>query len=134
MIVLDEQLMDPLIEEAIIRWYKGPVRVVCDLRPGTVIKDDAIVPLLRQLALPTFVTINVKDFWQKVEIDDRFCVMCFNISAAGVGSVPELLKLLLRHDMFRTKRLRCGHVIRMNHEGKADFYRYDNRQIQTVNW
>jgi hypothetical protein len=41
------------------------------------------------------------------------------------------LKLLLRHDKFRTKRLRSGHVLRMNREGRVDFYTYTNQHTQT---
>jgi len=67
MIVLDEQLLGRDLDSEIARWYPGNVRFIIDLRPGTVIKDDAIPALLREQSLPTFVTINVRDFWRKVE-------------------------------------------------------------------
>ena len=44
MIVLDEQLQGLGLEDAVSRWYRGNVLVVKRLWPGTVIKDDAIVP------------------------------------------------------------------------------------------
>ncbi len=47
MIVLDEQLLGRDLEIAIARWYRGPVLFITDLRPGSVIKDDAIPVLLR---------------------------------------------------------------------------------------
>src|SRR3712207_7436336 len=49
---------------------------IIDLRPGTVIKDDAIPALLRQQSQPTFVTINERDFWRQVALDSHFCVVC----------------------------------------------------------
>jgi hypothetical protein len=42
MIVFDEQLQGLGLEDAIARWYRGGVLVVKKLRPGMVIKDDAI--------------------------------------------------------------------------------------------
>ena len=58
MIVLDEQLQGLGLGEAIARWYRGAIVVVKQLRPGTVIKDEAIPTLLRQAKQPTFATIN----------------------------------------------------------------------------
>src|SRR5262249_52352740 len=58
MIVLDEQLLGRGIERNIARWYRGSVQFIIDLRPDTVIKDDAIPTLLRQQPQPIFVTIN----------------------------------------------------------------------------
>lgn len=58
MIVLDEELQGLGLEEAISRWYRGSVILIKKLRPGTVIKDDAIPALLRKVKQPTFVTIN----------------------------------------------------------------------------
>ena len=48
MIVLDEHLQSKGLEEAIRRWYAGTVITVLDLRPDTVIKDEAIPNLLAQ--------------------------------------------------------------------------------------
>ena len=56
-IVVDEQLRVDKVVEPLQRWTTA-----CwlpDLRPGTVIKDDAIPGLLRQQKQVTFVTINV---------------------------------------------------------------------------
>ncbi len=131
MIVLDEQLLGRGIEASIKQWYGGPVRSITDLRPDTVIKDDAIPALLRRHAGPTFVTINVKDFWGKVDIDQRFCVVCFNLVLPDAGRIPRLLHLLFRCGRFNTKKQRMGHVFRMDPSGKVKFYRYDNRERRT---
>ncbi len=69
MIVLDEQLLGLNLDQDIASWYAGAVLFITDLRPGTIIKDDAIPALLRRQQQPTFVTINERDFWRKVTID-----------------------------------------------------------------
>jgi hypothetical protein len=63
MLVLDEQLSGRDLDVALRRWYRGSVVFFTDLRPGTVIKDEAIPELLRRQRQATFVTINEHDFW-----------------------------------------------------------------------
>lgn len=53
MIVLDEQLLGRDLEQDIARWYRGPVQFVIDLRPHSVITDEAIPDLLRRRSRPT---------------------------------------------------------------------------------
>jgi len=72
MLVLDEQLLGRNLEVELHRWYRGPVIFITELRPATVIKDEAIPTLLRQQRSPTFVTINATDFWCTVAIDPHF--------------------------------------------------------------
>jgi len=69
MIILDEHLQGISLEAAISHWYRGRIVVVKQLRPGTIIKDDAIPILLRQAKQPTFVTINYTDFWRRVSAE-----------------------------------------------------------------
>src|SRR5262245_14642743 len=76
MIVLDEQLLGRDLEQDIARWYRGPVQFIVDLRPQSVIKDEAIPDLLRRQSQPTFVTINERDFWCRVAADRRYCIVC----------------------------------------------------------
>jgi hypothetical protein len=69
-IVFDEQLLEPELEESLKKWYRGSVVAVIDLRPSTIVKDDVIPQLLsRTRQHPTFITINVRDFWNKVQIN-----------------------------------------------------------------
>ena len=68
MIVLDEQLLGRNLEQLIGAWYPGAVRFITELRPSTVIKDDAIPSILRLERDATFVTINESDFWEVVDI------------------------------------------------------------------
>ena len=68
MIVVDENIHDEAILAEISAWYCGKVISVLDLRPRTIIKDEAIPTLLLKANQPTFITINVSDFWRKVQI------------------------------------------------------------------
>jgi hypothetical protein len=89
------------------------VRFITDLRPGTVIKDEAIPGLLAREPQPTFVTINETDFWRRIEIMNRFGVVCVALPDSRTGEVAELLRRLLRRPEFRTKAQRMGCVVRM---------------------
>jgi hypothetical protein len=131
MIVLDEQLLGRNLEIEIGRWYRGTVRFIIDLRPNTVIKDDAIAGILQQQRQPTFVTINERDFWRKIEIDDRFCVVCFTLSDARAGEISEGLRALLRYTEFKTKAARMGKVIRVTKD-EISYYTARDRAIRRV--
>ena len=44
--MLDEQRLGRNLEREIAHWYRGTVRSLIDLRPNTIIKDDAVPDLL----------------------------------------------------------------------------------------
>jgi hypothetical protein len=134
MIVLDEQLLGRGIEEVIRRWYPGAVCFINDLRPGTVIKDEAIPMLLSQEAEPTFVTINETDFWNRVAISDRFCIVCMALTDSRVADIPALLQRLLRHPDFSTKARRMGCVIRLTSTNAAYYTVQDKTAIPIEKW
>ena len=113
MIVLDEQIQGPSIARPIAAWYVGQVVPISALRPRTVIKDDAIETLLRSAAQPTFVTINVSDFWRVASADSRFAIVCIELPAARVLDIPEWLRSLFRLPEFKSKSARMGKVIRL---------------------
>ena len=131
MIVLDEQLLGRNIEKQIAHWYQGAVCFIMDLRPGTVIKDDAIPKLLQQENQPTFVTINETDFWRKTTITDRFCMVCFALSDSRAGEIPVRLRALFDHPFFDTKTKRMGKMIRVA-EKEASYYSVEDGMIRTV--
>jgi hypothetical protein len=131
MIVLDEQLMGRQLEQEIAKWYRGKVLFVTDLRPNSIIKDEAMPELLRQQIQPTFVTINEKDFWHKIVVDNRYCVICFAWPDSRVREIPPSLRLLLRRSEFNTKAKRMGKVIRVADE-KINYYTLVDRQIKTI--
>jgi hypothetical protein len=131
MIVLDEQLLGRSVEREIKCWYRGSVVFVTELRPGTVIKDEAIPSLLREQDQPTFVTINGKDFWRRVDPDRGFCLVCIPLPDSRAREIPGLLRRLLRHPMFRTKSARMGKVVRLAHRG-ASYYTIESARTCSV--
>lgn len=133
MIVLDEQLLGRAIEHTIKTWYRGRVIFITELRPNTVIKDDAISFLLSQQRQPTFVTINESDFWQRIAINPRFCCACFALPDSRAGLVPDLLKRLFQHPQFRTKAGRMGTVLRISPTVGA-YYTWLDRTVRSLGW
>jgi hypothetical protein len=123
--VFDEQLLEPELEESLKKWYRGSVVAVIDLRPSTIVKDDVIPQLLsRTRQHPTFITINVRDFWNKVLINQGFCVVCFKIPDTQIAMISVLLKALFQK--FKTKKQRAGHVFQIDHNGNCLCYNYNN--------
>ena len=131
MLVLDEQLLGRNIEAALARWYRGSVRFITDLRPGTVIKDEAIPDLLRQQHQATFLTINEPDFWRKVAIDAHFCVVCVALPDSRAREIPDLLRAVFRLPVFRTKARRMGKVLRVVRR-TVGYYTHRERQIRVL--
>ena len=70
--------------------------------------QQAIPRLLASENRPTFVTINVRDFWEIVLANDKYCVVCLAISGSGIGEIPLLLRRLLRMPEFKTRQSRMG--------------------------
>ena len=131
MIVLDEQLLGRNIELKITKWYQGAVRNIIELRPNTVIKDDAIPGILRQQSQSIFVTINEKDFWRKVTIDNQYCIVCFTLPDSRVNEIPETLRSLLRITEFNTKAKRKGKVIRVT-DKEISYYSFNRRKVKII--
>jgi hypothetical protein len=131
MLVLDEQLLGRDLEIALARWYRGPILFITDLRPGSVIKDDAIPLLLRQQHQASFITINESDFWQKITIDRHFCVVCFALPDSRAGEIPALLRAVFHLSAFETKARRMGKVLRVTHT-MVSYYTYRERESRTV--
>jgi hypothetical protein len=133
MIVLDEQLLGRDLETEIAQWYPGTVCFITDLRPHTVIKDDAIPKLLQQASQSTFVTINESDFWRRVAINDQFCVVCFALPDSRAYQVSSVLRAVLHHPAFKAKRDRMGKVIRIVGQ-EISYYAFDDRRVRVVNF
>jgi hypothetical protein len=121
MIVLDEHLQGIGLEENIRRWYTGQVSVITALRPGTVIKDEAVPTLLRSASEPTFVTLNWSDFWQRTEPHEDFCLVSFNLPSSRASEISPLLRRLFRLPEFRSKAARRGKIARVDGE-RVSYY------------
>jgi hypothetical protein len=131
MIVLDEQLLAYGIQTALGHWYRGTITDITQLRPATVIPDDAIPELLRTVRQPTFVTINVKDFWRRLAPEHHFCVICFALPDQRVGELPALLRKVLAQEPFRTRRQRLGKIARVNTQ-RIHYYTADSWAVQVI--
>ncbi len=131
MIVLDEQLLGRDLQEQIALWYQGAVCFVMDLRPNTVIKDDAIPKLLQQESQPSFVTINESDFWRKAALNNQFCMVCFALPDARVREISQRLRTLFDHPLFDTKKKRMGKMIRVA-EKDVIYYSADDMTVRTA--
>jgi hypothetical protein len=132
MIVIDENLHDRRIMAAISAWYPGRVVSIITLRPKSVIKDEAIPVLLREVPQPTFVTINIDDFWRKVEPHKSYCLINVDLPKERVGEISDLLRHLFRLPNFKTKASRMGKIVHLtpNH---IEYYESD-WQVQPVPW
>lgn len=132
MIVVDENLHDLRIMDAISTWYPGQVISVVTLRPGTVIKDEVIPTLLLQATQPTFVTTNVTDFWRKSEPHRAYCIITIALPKERARESPDLLRRLFRLPAFKTKASRMGKVIRLA-PSRIEYYESDWR-AQRLSW
>ncbi|MFN8486713.1 MAG: hypothetical protein U0350_03920 [Caldilineaceae bacterium] len=132
MIVLDENIQHERLIHAIAAWYTGRVISITDLRPETLIKDDGISMLLQQVAQPTFVTINVNDFWLKFRADQRCCIVALALTQAQANKIPDFLRRVVRLPEFRTKSARMGKIIYVA-PSYIEFYAAD-RQIHRLVW
>jgi hypothetical protein len=129
-IVLDEHLQGVQLEVSIRRWYRGRVCFVTELRPGSIIKDEAVPSLLRTASRPTFVTLNWQHFWQRTPAHSGFCLTCFTIPNEGsrVAEVSPLLRRLFRLKPFSTKTKRMGKIARIADE-RVTYYQVQDPQI-----
>ncbi len=131
MIVLDEHFQRTDVRAAFARWYGGSVRNIIEIRPGTVIKDDAIPPLLLGLSSPTFVTLNWPHFWNSACAHRGYCIVCFNLHTDEIPESPALLRRLFRLESFRTKRARMGKVARIS-GGVVGYYQVRDSAVYAV--
>lgn len=133
MIILDEELQGLGLEPAIAHWYRGAVLIIKQLRPGTVIKDEAIPALLRRQKHPAFVTINHTDFWRRLPAEPSFCLVCFKLTADQADEIPELLRRLLRLPEFRTKHARMGKATLVSRR-VIQYYSTRDKLIHILGW
>lgn len=133
MIVLDEQLLSYGLRQHVLQWYRGTVIDITQLRPGTVIRDEAIPLLLRAARRPTFVTINVADFWQRMSPEARFCIVCVAVPHSRALEVSSLVRRLLTLAPFRTQNQRLGKMVRIS-QRQVQYYTTADRTVQRLDW
>jgi hypothetical protein len=132
-IVLDENLLGIRLDEPISAWYPGRICYITDLRPGMVIKDEAIPSLLHKARGATFITTNVPDFWRRVPAHPRYCIICLDLPHERFREIPQLLQRLFRLPELKTKALRMGKVVRAS-LGQIQYYAAGDDRIHTLGW
>lgn len=133
MIVLDENLDEQRVRGRLSGRYQGKIVSVRDLRPRTVIKDDAVPALLCGERFPMFLTTNAVDFWRRVAAHRRYCIICVPFPNERQDEIPDLLFRLLYHRSFRTIKQRMGKVIRVTWSD-IRYYETMQRTINNVAW
>lgn len=130
MIVLDEQIYSAAIAAEIARWYPGKIISLKELRPESLVKDDAVDILLRAVPSPTFATINITDFWKQMKADARFCIVCVELPQSRTRELAQLLRRFLSRPEFNTKKKRMD-VVALLRPTRIEFYRV-NQKIETL--
>jgi hypothetical protein len=130
-IFLDEAIHGPTIVRPIAIWYTGQVVSLNSLRLGTLVKDEAVPMLLRTVSRPTFVTLNVDDFWHKIPPDPHYSIICFELTAKEVLKLPDILRTIFQMPEFKTKAARMGKIVRV-YATRIDFYG-GNRELNSLN-
>ncbi len=129
MIVLDECVSGTKLVKLIEGWYRGAVVSINTLRPNTLIADEAIPTLLQQMVEPTFVTINVDDFWLQAPAHPTYCIIAATIPQKQYRDIASLLRKSLAYPEFQTKRSRMGKVILLTPTYSA-YYGVDRQVIR----
>jgi hypothetical protein len=110
-IVLDENVFESQRIQ-LSRWRIHLCQIGRDIaRKG--ILDDAIIPLLRQLRRPTFVSRD-RDFFDKQLCNDRFCLAFLDVRPIEVA---DYVRRFLRHSEFKKWSQRKGSVVRVSSSG-----------------
>ncbi|MBM3240491.1 hypothetical protein FJZ31_29765 [Candidatus Poribacteria bacterium] len=130
----DENNHQKSVMNAVAAWYRGRVVSITALRPGSVIKDSAIPTLLRTVKQATFITTNVSDFWQRIEADSHYCIICLELPNERLNEIPALLRRLFRLSEFKTKAGRMGKVIRVSRAGIWYYQVRDNIVYHLSSW
>jgi hypothetical protein len=76
-------------------------------------QDEEIIPLLRTLRHPTFVTRDA-DFFDRSLCADHYCLVYFRIHPLEIATH---VRRLLHHPAFRTWSQRQGRVLRITTSG-----------------
>jgi len=132
-IVLDENLDEQRVRLPLASRYKGGVLSIRDLRPGSVIKDEAIPSILCGHRDCTFITTNVSDFWRRVPAHNRYCVLCVPLPSERQDEIPDLLLRFFRHELFRSARQRMGKVFRVS-PSEILYYEVTGRIALKARW
>lgn len=129
-VILDDQIFDEEVLIPIARWTT--VQRLRNLRPGEVIKDERVAVILREVAQPTFVTIDM-GFWRRELVDAKYCILCFPLRNDEQKQIPDLLRRLFRLPEFHTKSARMGKVVQVT-PILLRYWRRGDEQLHRLAW
>lgn len=109
--VLDENIIDN--QRRLLGSWRIPVRQIGYEIGRKGMKDDEIIPFLRQLAQPTFFTRDL-DFYKRNLSHMSYCIVYLEVRKEESA---VFIRRFLRHPRFNTKAKRMGKVIRVTHTG-----------------
>lgn len=130
-IIIDEQIQHPKVLELLRKWIT--VQRILELRLDSVIKDEAIPHLLRHQQRPTFITINVGDFWTPKLCDRRYCIICFSVPDPKQYEIPKLLRRLFHLPEFKTRAARMGKVVHVTLD-HIRYYQAGDEKMHFLRW
>jgi len=130
-IVIDEQIQHQNVLASLRAWIT--VKRVLELRRDSVIKDESVPHLLHHQQRPTFVTINVKDFWKPKLCDRRYCIICFSVPDPKQYEIPKLLRRLFHLPEFKTRAARMGKVMHVTLD-HIRYYQVGDEKMHFLHW
>jgi len=124
--ILDENI--PGNQRQLLKGWRIAVRQIgYDIREQG-IKDEAIIPFLRQLRQPTFFTRDL-GFYQRQLCHPRYCLVYLTVDQFEVAT---FVRLLLRHTELNTKAKRMGAVIRVTRMGLSVWRLHLTKEIHLI--
>jgi hypothetical protein len=92
-------------------------------------KDDEVIPFLRSLSRPTFLTLDW-DYYRRNLCHARFCLVYLDVKR---DEAATFIHRLLRHPDFNTQTRRMGKVIRVSQAGLV-VWRLHAEQEALIDW
>ncbi len=111
MIILDENF--PESQRLILGGWRISIRQIGQEIGRDGMQDEEIIPLLHQLARPTFFTLDADFFHPKLR-HAGYCLVFMDVSQYEAAT---FIRRILRHERFNTAAKRMGHVLRVGQTG-----------------
>ncbi len=125
--VLDENI--PESQRQLLRSWGIRVRQIGQGVGRQGMKDEEIIPLLRDLRNATFFTRDF-DFYDRRALHARYCLVCLDV---GQYEVASFVRRILAHRALNTQAKRMGTILRVGHVG-IRLWRLHDEQEELLNW
>lgn len=126
--VLDENIIVP--ERERLREWRIHFRSVGEEVGRLGMKDqNEIIPLLHALRQPTFFSRD-HGFYRPALRHPGYCLVYLDV---GADETAAYIRLLLRHQDFRTRSQRMGKVVRARHNGLS-YWQVSSKEERALHW